>query len=192
MSGGQVRPEAGMGELGVAEVVRRVVAEVAPAELPVAEGLDRVGGARAARLLARRGRRRAVLGFGVGEVVVMVTPVVWVAVDEMVRRAADDAVDSLGGRAAAWLRRLRRKPDRAVVRVPPSGDQLAAVSVLVKELGVKAGMEPGKAEVLADRVVAHLVLAPDPSAAQHTPAARRLDASAGSAGQESGPAAEVP
>lgn len=70
----------------IADVVRDIVAEVAPAELPVAEGLRRLGDDGAVRRLVRRRWRREPLGFGLGEVVPLVTPVLWVALDEAVRR----------------------------------------------------------------------------------------------------------
>jgi hypothetical protein len=53
----------------VADVMRDIVAEVAPEELPVADGLPRLGDVGAVRRLARRRRRREPPGLGLGEVV---------------------------------------------------------------------------------------------------------------------------
>lgn len=156
-SGSRARAGSDAGGLAVADVVRRVVAEAAPAELPVAEGLGRLGDDRAARLLRRSRRRGSALGFGTGEIAILVTPVVWAAVDEVVRRSADGAVGSLGSR----LRRLFRRRPRAVPPAPLTAGQLSLVASRVRELAGKAGMEAEQAEALADRVVAQLVLPRD-------------------------------
>jgi hypothetical protein len=88
---------AGRSGSAVADVVRDIVAEEAPAELPVADGLRRLSDGRAVRRLARRRRRRETLGFGLGEVVPLVTPVLWIALDEAVRRSADASVPPEAG-----------------------------------------------------------------------------------------------
>jgi hypothetical protein len=86
-------PEATDGDRVVRDVVRDVVAEVASEELVIVEELTRFDDDTVVRRLARSGRRRDPLGFGVGEIAALVTPVVWLVLDEAAKRAADSAVD---------------------------------------------------------------------------------------------------
>lgn len=74
-----------------------VVAEVAPEELPLVAGLAGFDDATAVRRLGGRGRRRETLGFGLGEVAALVTPVVWLVVDHTAQRIVGTAVDGAAG-----------------------------------------------------------------------------------------------
>ena len=60
-------------EVKIRDVVRDVVAEVAAEELPVVAALAELDEAAAPRRMARRKRRQDSLGFGLGEIVVLVT-----------------------------------------------------------------------------------------------------------------------
>lgn len=148
------------GETGssIADVVRDVVAEEAPAELPVAEGLRRLGDDRAVRRLARRRQRREPLGFGLGEVVPLVTPVLWMALDEAVRRSADDMADGL----LAWVLRLLRRVFRRPAPLRPVGPftqvQLEFIRKRARELALEYGQDRKDAEALAERLVARIIL----------------------------------
>jgi hypothetical protein len=139
----------------VADVVRDVVAVSAPGELPLVEGLRLLGEAAAVRRLTRRSRPREPLGFGFGEVVPLVTSVVWIAVDEAVRRGVDGTATGL----RAWLRRVFRRRRTTDPAVPPlDRAQLAEVARRVRELAGQTGLASDQADVLADRVVARLAL----------------------------------
>src|SRR5437879_4790292 len=67
------------GQVRVRDVVREVVAEIAPTELALVDGLAQFDDATAVRRLRPRGGRREPLGFGLGEILALVTPVVWLA-----------------------------------------------------------------------------------------------------------------
>lgn len=140
----------------VADIVRDVIAAAVPDELPLVEGLRRTAGDRGVRRLARRRREREPLGFGLGDVAVLATPVVWIAVDEAVRRGVDDTLTG----ARRRLRRLRRRRTHDRTVPPLTRAQLARVRARVLELAAKAGLDPGQAGTLADQVVARLVLEP--------------------------------
>jgi hypothetical protein len=142
----------------VADVVRGIVAEVAPAELPVAEGLRRLGDDGAVRRLARRRRRGEPLGFGLGEVVPLVTPVLWVALDEAVRRGADDVAGGLLAWALRLLRRAFRRPAPPRPVGPFTQGQLQFLRKRARELALEYGHERKDAEALAERLVARIVL----------------------------------
>jgi hypothetical protein len=149
----------------VRDVVRCVVCEVAPDELPIVDGLCQFDNATVVRHLTGRGRRREPLGFGVDELAVLATPVVWLAVDEAAKRAAGMAVDTGATRVAAlWRRLFRRRPGPATV-APLTREQLAAVHESVLRMARQRGVSERRAADIAAAVVAGLVLAdPDQEA----------------------------
>jgi hypothetical protein len=138
----------------VAGVVQDVVAGLAPGELPVVMALGRLDPDAARRRLTRRRRHRDPLGFGAGEFVPLLTPVVWIAVDEVVRRGVDNATTGLRAR----LRLLLRRPAPAATVRPLTATQLAEVEQRVRELARDAQLPPDQTDVLAERVVARLAL----------------------------------
>ncbi|MCO5974298.1 hypothetical protein [Actinoallomurus soli] len=134
----------------VRDVVREVVTEVAPQELPVAEALEAFDDDTIVRRLSHPGRRREPLGFGLGELVVTVTPVLWIVLDELIRKITGQVGKRLSGR---WR---RKRPPRTIP--PLSRAQLELVRRRVLELAPARGVEARQAEALADSLVAHLVL----------------------------------
>lgn len=153
--------------VAVGDIVRDVIAEAAPAELPVADGLRKLGPGTVRRRLRRRRLSRDPVGFGLNVIVPLMTPVAWIAVDELVRRVVDDTSGGLARRLGRALRTLARRvthrPQAEVTvtaAVPPlSHAQLLGVRRRVLELAPKYYLTPEDAEALADRVVAQLILA---------------------------------
>jgi hypothetical protein len=151
----------------IGDVVRDVIADVAPDELAVAEGLRRLDPDTVRRRLLRRREPREPVGFGLGVVVPLMTSVSWIAIDEVVRHGVDEASDTLmrrlGGAVRGFFRRLLRRPASEVTVPPLQPDQLAAVTRKIQQLAPAYGLSTEQAEALSERVVARLVL----------PAARR-------------------
>ncbi|MBZ4015404.1 hypothetical protein CCS38_06525 [Streptomyces purpurogeneiscleroticus] len=141
------------------DVVREVVADIAPEELPLVDGLALLDDTVAVRRLSRRRGPREPLGFGLGEVFTLVTPVVWLVLDQMANRAVGTAVDGMvEGAKTLWRKALRRQS--APVAVPPlSREQLAEVRQRVLETAAQRGLPEERATAIADAVVARLVLA---------------------------------
>jgi hypothetical protein len=144
----------------VRDVVRDIVAETAPDELVLIAALDRVDDSRAVRLLSDRKRSREPLGFGLDQAVAMVTPIVWIALNEAVKQSTEKAVDGVTDRLrrAVW-RSLRRNRTRSQTVGALTRDQLGVVHRMVAERATEAGLGHERAAVLADRVVARLLLA---------------------------------
>lgn len=144
--------------VGQRDLVREVVAEVAPHELTVLDGLESVDDQTVTRILSRRRTRRDPVGFGVAEVTALVTPVVWLAVDEVVRRSAGEAAAGLLARARAWLRKLFRRPARprhtSVPTLTPA--QLRQVHHQIIARAEAAGIERETATTLADAVISRI------------------------------------
>lgn len=142
-------------QVGFVDVVRDVVARVAPEEVPVVDGLAALGADAASRHVTRVGTRREPLGFGLGDVVVVVTPVVWVAVEHVASRLAESATDGVVNRVRRLFR--RRKLTR-VVALPLAPEQLVEVRRKALEAGARQGLTPEQSEMIADAIVARLVL----------------------------------
>ncbi|MFJ9407747.1 hypothetical protein [Streptomyces sp. NPDC101393] len=168
--GSEARSSSG---IRVRHLVRGVVADLAPDELPLVDGLFHLDDAAAVRRLTGRRQRREPLGFGMGEIAVLVTPVVWLALDQAGRRLADAALGRTAKGATAVLRRMLRR-DQAPVTVPPlTREQLVEVRRLVLETAAQRGLPAGRAAEVADAVVARLSLAepdtPDPGRPDRAP-----------------------
>lgn len=152
-------PEATGGDRVVRDVVRDVVAEVAPEELVIVEGLTRFDDGTVVRRLAGSGRRRDPLGFGVAEIAALVTPVVWLVLDEAAKRAVDSAVDGAAKGAKALLHKVLRRRSAPVTVPVLTREQLGEVRRRVLETAAQRGLGQDRATAIADAVIARLALA---------------------------------
>ncbi|MEV2220193.1 hypothetical protein AB0E01_09975 [Nocardia vinacea] len=145
----------------VRPIVRDVVAEVAPDELSLFDGLDAFDDDVVTRRLRRTGKRGDPLGFGVAEIAALATPVIWIGVQYAAQRFGEAAADA----ATVRVKRLLRKAFRirpTPVPVPAlTPEQLAEVRSHILALAAERGMDHDRAAVVADAVVARLALAPN-------------------------------
>jgi hypothetical protein len=158
-----MRPVADRQRPTVREIVRAVVLEWAPEEVPLLDIIDsEPDDGRVTRALAGRSRRRDPLGFGLDQVVPLITPIIWIVVDQAVRQATDAGTGGVRHHARRLLGRLRprRGTRRSVRRTVPalSTAQLAGIRSQVRDQALKVGVEPSRAETIADSVVAQLIL----------------------------------
>ncbi|MFI9761324.1 hypothetical protein ACIHFB_25715 [Streptomyces sp. NPDC051963] len=144
----------------VREVVRDILAEQAPREAKLLDGMASLSDRQITRVFRRSRSRRDPLGFGVTEVAALVAPVVWVVVNEVAQRSAATAVDGASRWGSAWLRRVRRLPDPSTEVPALSRGQLKDVRRMVVERAQASGLEAAAAEALADAVVARLATSP--------------------------------
>ncbi|WP_162907964.1 hypothetical protein [Allorhizocola rhizosphaerae] len=145
------------------DVVRDIVTAVAPHELSLLDGFESLDDAAVTRLLTTKRRlQRDPVGFGVADVAALITPVVWLVVDEVVRRGAGQAADGLFARGRAWLRGLfrRRRADSPRTVRPLTPEQLSQVHTQVVERATANGLAGPAAEALADAVVSRLARLP--------------------------------
>ncbi|MFE9611450.1 hypothetical protein [Streptomyces sp. NPDC006012] len=147
----------------VRELVRHVVVQEAPHEVPVLDSLRDFDDDRALRVLNRTGQKQEPLGFGYAEAAAVVTPVVWMVLDQVVRHTVDRASDTVLTRGRERVSRLlRRNPAEAnrVMTVLDAG-QLATVRTHVRDRAKERGMPDAAAEALADSVVARIAISQD-------------------------------
>ncbi|MET9491402.1 hypothetical protein [Nocardia sp. NPDC006630] len=145
-------------------VVRDIVGTVAPNELPIVEGLASLDAEVAIRRLSGSRGRREPLGFGVEEITVLATPIIWLAVNEAATRAGAAAAEGAAKGAKALLRKVFRRPS-APADVPPlTAEQLREVHHYVLELAQQRGVNTEQADVIANAVVARLALSPSDQA----------------------------
>ncbi|WP_157105960.1 hypothetical protein [Nocardia sienata] len=143
----------------VGDVVRDVIAQVAPEELPMVDRLRPLGDRAAVRILSRRKRSRDLLGFGIDEIVVLASPVVWIVVSEAVARFTDSAITGGGRAARSGLRRLLRRGPVEQEIPPLDGDQIAEIRAQVLDSALRSGMDADRAAIVADAVAGRLALA---------------------------------
>lgn len=159
--GSEIQPSPGR---PVRDVVREVVTKLAPDELPLLEGLLELDDTTVFRRPEGHGQRREPLGFGVGEVAVLVTPVVWVALDQAARRYSEHIADGIWVRSGRALRRLSRRSGPPPEVPPLSHEQLADVKRVVLEVSKQRGLSSQQAEDVANAVVTRLFLSDPPEA----------------------------
>lgn len=147
------------------DVVRDVVAGMAPDELVVVDGLAQFDDDTVVRRLARSGEHSEPLGFGADEIVVLVTPVVWLVLDEAAKQAAESAVGGARKVAKALVTRFRRGGSAPAVVPPLSREQLIEVRRAVEDTARWRGLAPEQATAIADALVARLALTPALNAA---------------------------
>ncbi|MFE5325468.1 hypothetical protein ACFRCG_03480 [Embleya sp. NPDC056575] len=153
-------------ELAVARVrdlVREVIAERAPQELPLVDSLRTLDDDQVIRTLTRRRQGREPLGFGFAELAVVLTPVVWVVLDQVARRTVDAATDGAIARGRTRVRKLLGRdpvpPPREFPELTPSELDLLRRHIL--ERAAERGIGRREAEALADSVVARIATESD-------------------------------
>ncbi len=153
----------------VRDVVHDVVVTIAPEELPLIAELNRHDDAVVVRRLGSRRRSRTPLGFGLTDLAALTTPVAWLALNQAEQQIVGHAVDGVAKGIRAVLAKVFRRRAPSVTIPPLTTEQLGQVRRLVLEMGMQRGLGEKRASVIADAVVARLVLAPseDPGHKPH-------------------------
>ncbi|WP_176946902.1 hypothetical protein [Lentzea fradiae] len=139
----------------VRDVVRSVVARVEPAELPLLDGLAEFDDETVVRRLSGRAGREP-LGFGLGEILALVTPVVWLVLNEIAQRAAGAAVDGTAKGAKRLLRRLTGRRSQQVVLPALTADEVAEVRRRLRELAAAHELDDALTEEIVTAVLDHI------------------------------------
>lgn len=136
-------------DVQVEELARRVVSQVAPAELPMFAVLAKATLADPDRMTEERADVRERLGFGIGEATVLITPFAILAAREVVQYVTKGALDAGKAAATRLLRRRTKSSGGAASRDLPA-DQLEELRGIVLEKALQYGLTQPQAELLAD------------------------------------------
>jgi hypothetical protein len=150
----------------VLEVSRELVASLAPEEMPLFRPVSTAFFADPRRLSSES--RDDMLGFGPGEAVTLITPVVISVVVEVIglvrSELARDASRQVAQGVEDVVRRLFRKPGEGHAPQPAAPEltreQLARVRSVAFEKARQGGLGERRAQLLADATVGSLVLSP--------------------------------
>ncbi|MHC5260095.1 hypothetical protein ACYSUO_19640 [Streptomyces sp. UC4497] len=144
----------------VRDVVRDVVAEVAPDEVLLLDRLAPLDEGRVTRLFEQGIRaHQGPLECDHVDVTAPVTPVVWLALDEAARRTTCRAAARRSRRRTPLLHHLfRRRPQPPPEIRPLTTPQLDAVRCLVRDHARSAHLGEDAATALADAVTSRLSL----------------------------------
>jgi hypothetical protein len=131
----------------ISAVVRAVVEQAAPEELPMVEGLSEATDEAVVARLSRGPARDERLGFGLEDVAVLVSPVLYIALDQAVRKIVDDSIDGARRRAPRWARWVTRR-GKGAPTVPPalSAQHIAEIRDQVTALAKERGVPDDKIE----------------------------------------------
>jgi hypothetical protein len=139
----------------IANVVRDVVGLCAVEELPLVEWLATLEPNAALRRLRARTRRSEQLGFGLGEAVVLVTPILWLVLESFAGDLASAASEQTRTGLAAWWRKRRGK-NRPSTLPLMTAEQLQALRAAVIAEAVEKGLPSERAEVIADALISRI------------------------------------
>lgn len=147
-------------ERAVRDIVRSVVVSQARHELPYFTRLARSGDSWVLWRLNRSRGRDEPLGFGLGEMAALATPVVWVTLNEAAREFGSAAGDGMFAGVQELVRRiLRRKPRPATVP-PLTTEQRKKVRDTVYEELLTKKMSEKRAGDIANAVYYELSVSP--------------------------------
>ncbi|MDO0929856.1 hypothetical protein QQY24_32615 [Streptomyces sp. TG1A-8] len=97
------------------------------------------------------------LGFGLGEVAVLVTPLVWMVLQQFAQELAGVTVRAATGRLSTAWRRLRGRPPESVSALPRLDEaQREELRGIVRQRAQEAGLAEDTAGQLALSVIRHI------------------------------------
>jgi hypothetical protein len=142
--------------VAVRDVVRAVVASEASYELSYLARFARFDDSWALWRLRRVRPRDEPLGFGIDGITALVTPVIWITVNEVARAFGTTAGDGMFTALSALLRRLLRRKPKAATIPPLTQPQQDKVAEMVQQELLKAKLSPHKAKVIANAIFREL------------------------------------
>lgn len=139
-------------------LARQVVAEVAPAELPVFSATAKRYHEDPEAALTAKAKADETLGFGAESVVILLAPFALElakrVLSKLSEKVGDEVGDSLASRVLGWFGRDDSKDDKDVAAL--TADQLALVAQTARSEAAELSLPPDQSERLADAVVAAL------------------------------------
>lgn len=153
----------GTGERAIRDIVRSVIDSQASKELPYFTSLARTGDSWVLwRLRHRRGRDEP-LGFGLSQMATLITPVVWITLNEAAREFGSAAGDGMFAGVRALFRRLLRRKPRPATIPPLTGEQRERIRDAVRQELLDRKFGEQRATDIANAVFHELSVAPAPA-----------------------------
>jgi hypothetical protein len=150
------------GARAIRDIVRSVIDSKASQELPYLTRLARTGDSWVLwRLRHRRGRDEP-LGFGLGEMATLITPMVWLTLNEAAKKFGSAAGDGLFAGVRALFRRLLRRKPRLATVPPLTEEQRERIRDAIRQELLKRKIGEQRATDLANAVFHELSVTPAP------------------------------
>ena len=142
--------------VAVRDIVRAVVTSEASHERLYLARFARFDDSWALWRLRRARPRDEPLGFGIDGITALVTPVIWITVNEVAREFGTTAGDGMFTALSALLRRLLRRKPKAATIPPLTQPQQDKVAEMVQAELLKAKLSPHRAEAIANAIFREL------------------------------------
>lgn len=152
----------GTEERAIRDIVRSVIVSQAGRELPYFTHLARAGDSWVLWRLGHRRGRDEPLGFGLGEMATLITPAVWIALNQSAREFGSAAGDGMFAGARALIRRLLRRKPRLATVPPLTEEQRERVRDAVLRELLNRKFKEQRAADIANAVFHELSVPPAP------------------------------
>src|SRR5574341_276932 len=149
----------------IAEVAKYLVSTLAPEELPLFRANSEAYFKNPEKALARQPGKDDLLGFGDGEAIVFVTPIVIAVTSDVVKFVAEEVKKSaqaegttlIGDTVKAMFKKLH-PPDNQNKKTPPplTAEQLTQVRAIAFKKARQLKLSEDRARILADSMVGSL------------------------------------
>lgn len=141
----------------IADVVRDIIVQTAPEELPLFRATSTAYFKNADRVLKGQMSKDELLGFGAGEAVTLLTPYVFVVVTEVVRFVIVEVQKSVATESANLISDIVKKLFKRVRPeennlLPLTSAQLAQVDKVAYESARRLNLSNDRARLLADAI----------------------------------------
>ncbi len=153
----------------ITELARDVVSQIAPQELPLFRANSEAYFKDPEKVLQSQAAKDEMLGFGAGDAVVLLTPIVLATLDEVVKFVVEEVKKSVQGEGAARIQQAIkalfkkfRQPeaDDKKKPAPLTPEQLVQVRRIAFNKARQLKLSEERAKLLADAVVGSLATAP--------------------------------
>ena len=153
----------------LSEVGRDLIADLAPQELPLFRANSEAYFKNPEKALQGQIGKDEMLGFGAGDAVVLLTPIVLAILNEVVKFVIDELKKSVQNESAAWIQQTVKALFKKLPQVekddkkkPPAltTDQLAQVRTIAFDKARQLKLPAQRAALLADAVVGSLATMP--------------------------------
>lgn len=153
----------------ISEVARDLIADLAPQELPLFRAHSEAYFKDPQKAVQSQSAKDEMLGFGAGDAVVLLTPIVLATLDEVVKFVGEEMKTSVQGEGAAWIQQAVKslfkkfRPSEADDKkklTALTAEQLAQVQNIAFNKARQLKLSADRSKILADAIVGSLAIVP--------------------------------